>query len=432
VIKVNARRWALGMMMCSVFVAQAMAAPPLTTIQDTLYKADGTLYSGYVQIEWKSFEASDNSLVPAQSLSLRVYRGLFRTQLVPTTTASSGAIYSIRYVSDGRLQGVEYWAVPPASSPVRLTNVRVPPGQATSGGGGGAGGVGGPFEITDIVGLQEALDSRPRKGAGYSPGRAAIINGLGEIESALGADSDCITVEGAGSVCGAVGGLISFVDGEVLTGTVDGVNTVFNLSRPPNPVSSLYLYRNGLFQRNTIDYTLSGTTVTFTANAIPQTGDLVIASYRLSGTGVGAPQVLCSSVGTATSSTSSTTLGTCTITAGTIQPGDRLEISADFTHEGTAQPFTIITKFGTDTLLTRNFLANETNGAVRLSLGRHTANTAFGGQSWGASTSVTGAAGSVSANYTAPLTIDFSGNVAAGTTDGVTLRNYTVVRYPVP
>jgi hypothetical protein len=109
VIKANARQWALGMAICAGFTGQALAAPPLTTIQDTLYRADGTLYSGYVQVEWKSFEASDNTLVPAQSLSLRVYQGLFRTKLVPTTTASAGAIYSVRYVSDGRLQGLEYW-----------------------------------------------------------------------------------------------------------------------------------------------------------------------------------------------------------------------------------------------------------------------------------------------------------------------------------
>jgi hypothetical protein len=428
VIKVNARRWALGMAICAGFVVPVLAAPPLTTIQDTLYRADGTLYSGYVQIEWKSFEASDNSLVPAQSLSLRVYRGLFRTQLVPTTTASAGAIYSVRYVSDGRLQGLENWAVPPATAAVRLTSVRVPPPGPVQ----QPGNVGGPFEISDVIGLQEALDLRPRKGAGFTPGRAAVINGLGELESALGADSDCITVEGAGAVCNAVDGGILFVDGDVLTGAVDGVNAVFNLSHPPNPVASLLLYRNGLFQRNAVDYTLSGTAVTFTTAAIPQTGDLLVASYRLSGTGSAAPQVLCSSVGTATSAITATSLGTCTIQTGTVHPGDRLEVSADYSHEGTTQDFTIAMKLGAATLATRTMLATETNGTVRMDLGVHTANTAYGGQTWGATTAIAPIAGSVVASYATPLTIDFLGSQAAASADGVTLRNYTVVLYPVP
>ena len=34
------------------------AEPPLTTIQDVLYKADGTRFNGYVQISWNSFEAA--------------------------------------------------------------------------------------------------------------------------------------------------------------------------------------------------------------------------------------------------------------------------------------------------------------------------------------------------------------------------------------
>ena len=32
------------------------AAPPVTTIQDTLFKADGTRFSGTLSISWTSFE----------------------------------------------------------------------------------------------------------------------------------------------------------------------------------------------------------------------------------------------------------------------------------------------------------------------------------------------------------------------------------------
>jgi len=407
----------------------AVAAPPLTTIQDTLYRADGSLYTGYVQIEWKSFEAVDNSLVPAQSLSLRVYNVLFKTQLVPTTNASSGAIYNVRYVSDGRLQAIENWAVPPATVAVRLTAVRVPPGQSTQQPGATTNP---PVAISDVVGLQEALDVRPRKGAGFAPGRAAVINGLGELESALGAESDCITVEGAGTVCGPAGGSISFIDGDLLGGYADGTNPTFTLSHAPNPVASLLLYRNGLLQRAGLDFNLNGATVTFLSGAIPRPGDILVASYRLSGSGSAAPQILCSSVGTASSSDTATSLGTCTIPANVLQAGERVEVSADFTHEGTAKAFTLAAKWGADTLATRNLTATETNMAVRFSVGVHTANTVYGAETWGASSAGVRTAGAIVANYAVPLTIDFLGSLETAGGDGVTLRNYTVIRYPVP
>jgi hypothetical protein len=62
----------------------------------------------------------------------------------------------------------------------------------------------------------------------------------------------------------------------------------------------------------------------------------------------------------------------------------------------------------------------------------HTANTVYGGQTWGATTAIAPLAGSSVENYTVPLTIDLLGSLAAASGDGVTLRNYTVIRYPVP
>ena len=49
----------------------AAAAPALTIIQDTLFKADGTRFDGVAQIEWKSFQAADGSEVPQQSVNVQ-------------------------------------------------------------------------------------------------------------------------------------------------------------------------------------------------------------------------------------------------------------------------------------------------------------------------------------------------------------------------
>src|SRR4051812_41839659 len=70
---------------------------------------------------------------------------------------------------------------------------------------------------------------------------------------------------------------------ETPSGTVDGVNDTFTLADPPNPASSLMLFRNGVLQRGGgVDYALTSATIVFAASEIPSTGDLLIATYQIS------------------------------------------------------------------------------------------------------------------------------------------------------
>src|SRR5579872_1372398 len=102
----------------------ALAAPPLTTIQDVLYKADGTRFNGTLTISWNSFQAVDNSDIVTQSTTLKVVDGNLRVQLVPTTTATPPATYRVTYNSDGRVQFEETWAVPSSTQPLHVRDVR--------------------------------------------------------------------------------------------------------------------------------------------------------------------------------------------------------------------------------------------------------------------------------------------------------------------
>jgi len=63
---------------------------------------------------------------------------------------------------------------------------------------------------------------------------------------------------------------------EVPAGTINGVNATFTLSAIP---TSLILIVNGLVLTEGVDYTLSGSTITFLAGAIPQVGDSLLAYY---------------------------------------------------------------------------------------------------------------------------------------------------------
>jgi hypothetical protein len=74
---------------------------------------------------------------------------------------------------------------------------------------------------------------------------------------------------------------VTFIDQEVMSGTIDGTNAVFTLAHTPNPGSSLVVKINGLEENQSGGcYALSGNTVTFSGLCIPQPLDVPFASYR--------------------------------------------------------------------------------------------------------------------------------------------------------
>jgi hypothetical protein len=105
-----------------------------------------------------------------------------------------------------------------------------------------------------------------------------LFTGTTTVDDCAKFDANGNIVSAAGS-CGSVHVPV-FLDTVVPTGTVNGGNTVFTLSPAPSPPESLKLTRNGLVQKPGTDFTLSGGTITFTANATPQTGDTLLAWYR--------------------------------------------------------------------------------------------------------------------------------------------------------
>lgn len=73
----------------------------------------------------------------------------------------------------------------------------------------------------------------------------------------------------------ALGG-IGATDGEPLTGTIDGVNTIFTVMH--TPVGSTAVYRDGLRMLAGTDYTISGNTITF--SVAPTLNSLLTAAYQ--------------------------------------------------------------------------------------------------------------------------------------------------------
>lgn len=411
--------------------ASAAAAPPLTTIQDVLYKADGTKFNGLLIISWNSFEADDLSNIVSQSVTVKVVDGNFRVQLVPTADSNPPSFYNVKYNSDGKIQFQETWVVGTASTPLRIRDVRAstssssplqPPSQT-------------PIQESDVVGLVGDLGIRAVKGPGFSPGRTALINTSGGIEAVFGNPSDCVFVDGTSGPCGGAGPV--FADGEVPGGTVDGVNGTFTLANTPSPAGSLVLYRNGIAQKPAVDYTLTGATVQFLAGAIPQPGDTLLAWYRLPSAGpllggltAPGPEIRCSAAGTGTSAVTFTSLGSCTIPANVLQTGDRVEIHFDLAHAGTATGFEFKVYWGSTVLVDRMASASELMVAGKGESAVYSGGAQLRSESWGTSIGYAASVTNAPDNIVPAMTIDFQAQMLQATAETVTLRNFTVVRYP--
>ncbi len=410
----------------------AAGQPALTTIQDTLYRADGTRFSGTMFITYDSFLAGDTSNIATANLTLPVVNGTLRVQLVPTTTASAGAQYTVTYNSQGINQFTETWAVPPSTTALHVRDVRISSGAVI-----GPQPVTAPVQIADVVGLSNELSVRPMKGVGFGIGRAAVINQAGQIDQASGNLGDCVRVDGSSGPCGSGGGAAgsSFADAEVPAGTVNGSNAVFTLTSAPSPAGSLELYRNGLLMRQGTDYQISGSTVTFFLASIPQSGDLLVASYRFANpndplSSLASPQVVCSSTGSGTSGTALVELGSCTIPAGLLGSGDRLEVQFQYEHTGTATGFTGAVQVGSTTVASRAGGAGEALLAGHTSFGIYGGGQAWDTQTWGVGLSSSVAAGTAGENTAQAVRVSLQGQMAGTTSDSVFLRNFTVMRYP--
>src|SRR4051812_30797285 len=84
----------LGSVLCGNIWGQS----GLTTIQDTLFDADGARYNGTLVIRWNSFDTDNPGTIIQQSKSVQVVNGNLLVQLAPNNTAPPPAnLYSVLY-----------------------------------------------------------------------------------------------------------------------------------------------------------------------------------------------------------------------------------------------------------------------------------------------------------------------------------------------
>src|ERR1700735_3940527 len=123
-----------------VFVWSACAQTiSTTTVQGTVYLANGTAGAGTLQLSWPAFTTSNSLAVAAGTLSVAVGTdGFVSVNLTPNLGASPAGLFytAVYHMSDGTMS-TEYWGVP-AAAQVGLAQGRaagVPAAAAGEGGG---------------------------------------------------------------------------------------------------------------------------------------------------------------------------------------------------------------------------------------------------------------------------------------------------------
>ncbi len=427
-------------LLLAVYCGLACGQTGLTTIQDTLFRADGTLFNGSLTIQWSTFDANNVGTIVQQSESVPVVNGNLFLQLVPNATAVPPAnVYTVNYQSDGREQFAETWTVPTSTVPLRVAQVRVGSQAITTGGAGASSTTSStPISESSVIGLQADLAQRPTMGVGYGTNAVAVVDDNGFLETAIGDPGNCVFIDGTTGPCGQP----TYSDAEVPGGTMDGVNNTFTVAYTPLG-ASLALFRNGLYQTANSDYTLNGMTIQFVTGAIPQPGDTLIASYRVDTSAggnitaltapggaihTGAVQVICSGAGRSTNTTGWTTLAGCDIPAAGLMAGDRIEVRFTLTHAGTTSGFTVQVNWGSATILSRTGGTQDAAVVGRADAAISATGAQLSLESWG--TVLPFLPGLATAPAQSGLEVSFLAAITTASPDSVTLTNYTVLRYP--
>jgi hypothetical protein len=109
--------WLVLVMLARLSLAAA-GTLTTTTIQDTVYRADGTVAAGTLIVSWPAFTTAANAAVAAGSVTVPIGAdGLVTLNLAPNAGAYPGGTYytAVYHLNDGTVNK-EYWVVPAAAS----------------------------------------------------------------------------------------------------------------------------------------------------------------------------------------------------------------------------------------------------------------------------------------------------------------------------
>ncbi len=217
----------------SVGVLWGQTAPTTSTIQDVVYRADGTLAGGTLLISWPTFSTAAGQLVAAGRKSVTLTAGgVLSVALVPNTGSTpAGTFYTVVYQIDDGTVKTEFWMVTP-TSPTTIAAVRTTLGSGNvTGPGSGSGSGGGPFvskagdTMTGPLQLPGApVSPNQASTKGYVDGglaaKADVIGGVipsGQLGGGVANSSVCLHGDSSWAGCGTSSNAVSIQSVPVAT-----------------------------------------------------------------------------------------------------------------------------------------------------------------------------------------------------------------------
>lgn len=256
----------------------ALAQGSLTSIQDTVYTSAGIPFNGSVVITWQG-GTSTSGTTPFNT-SVKISSGVLSVLLAPSTNITPVAYYQAVFnSSDGLSTWTETWAVPPSATPVTLSQIIV---TNPSGSGSGGGSASGQIPVSQVSGLTSDLNAINASLSTFNSVTQGLNLLIGNLTNTVNNLSATVGSLAAGTTNA------NFVDDETPSGAINGSNLSFTLAHTPAQSTDLSLYLNGVLQMNGIDYSVSANTIAFASGEPPQTGDELLAYYRIPGAGASA------------------------------------------------------------------------------------------------------------------------------------------------
>ena len=229
---------------------------------------------------------------------------------------------------------------------------------------------GAEVQMSDVIGLMAELAPRPgqiadvhefSRGMDQRAGRTGIgIRGAPAIASMWTAPRRRAARRPPSS-------MVKF-----LRDPINGTNAAFALTYAPDPAGSLSLYRNGILQKQSLGlHDKRQRHHVQCGGEYRRAATRVVASYRVGG--AASLEYLTSLAPSGADPVQQPgrhhqqrrpppRWGPCTIPAGTLQAGDRIEIRADYGHSGTGTGFSYEVKWGAATLTARSASASGPGG----------------------------------------------------------------------
>jgi hypothetical protein len=266
--------------------------PALTTISDTVYRADGSLAAGTVLISWPSFLSAGGDTVAAGNLNVTLGPlGVFVAQLVPNIGASpAGTYYIVVFQLDDGTVRTEYWAVS-STSPTTIAAVQTTPGN-------GLANLAASKQYVDDQVANRALDSAVVHLTGSETiGGSKQFVSPPTLPQPVGAN-DAVTKGYVDTAVGNVGGG-SFVSraGDTMTGPLSlpgdpsldfaFVTALIKSKKPLTPIDVSAIGNAYLADLTNANFTnVTSTTVTIDAGITPVSGGGIEVRYSDAGWGI--------------------------------------------------------------------------------------------------------------------------------------------------